>query len=378
MVKFKMDTEICFGKSALDKLEELKGQRVAIITDQFMATTEAMQRVKEKLSICEAVSIFDEVMPDPTIELVTKGLKFLINAKVTTVVAIGGGSSIDAAKAVVLMARQTEPSLDIKLFAIPTTSGTGSEVTQFAVISDPEKGMKYPLVDETLRPDVAILESTFVKTVPPQITADTGFDVITHALEAYVSTKANDLSDALAEKALELAFEYLPKAYANGQDTIAREKMHSASCLAGIAFSSASLGINHSIAHGLGAKFHIPHGRANALLLPHIIKFNANLEDSFGKEYSRAASKYVHIANILGISHEKNRKAITALIEEVQYMLEMTRTPKTLKEVGIQQSTYEGYKQDLVESVLNDVCTSTNPREVSKEDIEHILENIFE
>lgn len=378
MVKFKMDTEICFGEGALDKLEELKGQRVAIITDSFMATTKAMDEVKKKLATCEEVSIFDEVIPDPTIELVTKGLKFLINAKVTTVVAIGGGSSIDAAKAVVLMARQTTPSLNIKLFAIPTTSGTGSEVTQFAVISDAEKGAKYPLVDETLRPDVAILESTFVKTVPQTITADTGFDVITHALEAYVSVNANDLSDALAEKALELAFEYLPKAYANGEDSIAREKMHSASCLAGIAFSSASLGINHSIAHGLGAKFHIPHGRANALLLPHIIEFNANLKESFGKEYSKAALKYAHLANILRISHDEPRKAVLSLIEEIKYMLKMTQTPQSLKEIGISQEAYEGYKKDLVESILSDVCTTTNPRKVSKEDIEQILKNIFE
>ncbi len=378
MVKFKMDTEICFGEGALDKLEELKGQRVAIITDPFMATTKAMDEVKKKLATCEAVSIFDEVMPDPTIELITKGLKFLINAKVTTVVAIGGGSSIDAAKAVVLMARQTQPSLNIKLFAIPTTSGTGSEVTQFAVISDAEKGVKYPLVDETLRPDVAILESTFVTTVPQKITADTGFDVITHALEAYVSVNANDLSDALAEKALELAFEYLPKAYANGEDSIAREKMHSASCLAGIAFSSASLGINHSIAHGLGAKFHIPHGRANALLLPHVIEFNANLKESFGKEYSTAALKYAHLANILKISHDETRKAVLSLIEEIKYMLKMTQMPQSLKEIGISQEAYEGYKKDLVETILNDVCTTTNPRKVSKEDIEYILKNIFE
>lgn len=377
MVKFKMDTEICFGTGALDKLEELRGEKVAIITDKFMATTKAMDKVKEKLATCEAFCIFDKVMPDPTIELVAQGLKFLINAKVTTVIAIGGGSSIDAAKAIVLMARQTEPSLNIKLIAIPTTSGTGSEVTQFAVISDREKGMKYPLVDASLRPDVAILEANFVKTVPQNVTADTGFDVITHALEAYVSKDANDLSDALAEKALVLAYEYLPKAYANGEDMIAREKMHSASCLAGIAFSSTSLGINHSIAHNLGAKFHIPHGRANAMLLPYIVEFNANLEQSFGREYTKAALKYAHIAKILGISHYETRRDVYALIEELKYMLKMTKTPQRLTEAGIKKEDYLTHKADLVEGALKDICTATNPREASKEDIERIVESIL-
>lgn len=377
MVKFKMDTEICFGTGALDKLEELRGEKVAIITDEFMATTKAMDKVKEKLATCEAVCIFDKVMPDPTTELVAQGLKFLINAKVTTVIAIGGGSSIDAAKAIVLMARQTEPSLNIKLIAIPTTSGTGSEVTQFAVISDPEKGMKYPLVDASLRPDVAILEAGFVKTVPQKVTADTGFDVITHALEAYVSKDANDLSDALAEKALVLAYEYLPKAYANGEDMIAREKMHSASCLAGIAFSSASLGINHGIAHNLGAKFHIPHGRANAMLLPYVVEFNANLEQSFGREYTKAALKYAHIAKILGISHYETRRDVYALIEELKYMLKMTNIPQRLTETGIKKEDYLTHKADLVEGVLKDICTATNPREASKEDIERIVESIL-
>lgn len=372
-----MDTEICFGENALDKLEELKGQRVAIITDKFIAATEAMSKVNEKLAVCEAVCIFDEVMPDPTIELIAQGLKFLIDARVTAVIAVGGGSSIDAAKTITLMARQTEPSLRIKLFAIPTTSGTGSEVTQFAVISDKQKGIKYPLVDETLRPDVAILEADFVKTVPQKVTADTGFDVITHALEAYVSTNANDLSDALAEKALMLAYEYLPKAYANGEDMVAREKMHSASCLAGIAFSSASLGINHSIAHSLGARFHLPHGRANAMLLPHVIEFNANLEQSFGMAYSKAALKYAHIAKILGISHDETRKDVFALIQELKYMLKMTKIPTDLKQAGITIENCLAHKEELIESAIKDVCTATNPREVSKEDIEKILSNIL-
>ena len=199
------------------------------------------------------------------------------------VVALGGGSSIDAAKAIVYMAKKIEEKQNpdnqkkIKLIALPTTSGTGSEVTQFAVVTDSKTGVKIPLIDESLMPDIAILDPELVKSAPPFITADTGLDVITHALEAYVSETASDCSDCLAEKAAELAFEFLPRAYRNGYDIKARDKMHRASCLAGMAFNLVNLGVNHGIAHALGAIFHIPHGRANALVLPYVIEFNAGI-----------------------------------------------------------------------------------------------------
>ena len=177
----------------------------------------------------------------------------------------------------------------MEFIAIPTTSGTGSEVTSFSVITDKSKGTKYPLVSDDLLPDVAILDPELVKSVPGSITADTGMDVITHALEAYVSTNASDFSDALAEKALMLSFKYLLRAYKDGEDLEAREKMHNASCLAGIAFNSASLGLNHGIAHVLGGKFHVPHGRTNSILLPYIVEFNADIVGYENNEFLQSS-----------------------------------------------------------------------------------------
>lgn len=381
MQNFKVKTNVCFGEGALNVLSEQKGN-VVIFTDAFMVSSGAAENIKSKLGSADSVKIFGEIKPDPPIELIAAGLAFLIDAKADCVVALGGGSSIDAAKATILMAKRSGFKDQIKLIAIPTTSGTGSEVTSFAVITDKAKGIKYPLVDDELLPDTAILDPELVVSAPPRITADTGFDVITHAMEAYISTAANDYSDALAEKALKLAFEYLPKAYANGADIEARDKMHTASCLAGMAFNAVSLGVNHGIAHQLGAKFHIPHGRANAMLLPHVMRYNADLSANFGaKCETRASLRLANIAKMIGLSGGKNpldtNSLVIALCDHLTYMLRMTGTPLTLADAGVSREAYEEQKPAIIEAALKDACTATNPRKMTPEGVEEILSKLL-
>jgi acetaldehyde dehydrogenase/alcohol dehydrogenase len=201
-------------------------------------------------------------------------------------------------------------------------------------------------------------------------------DVITHAFEALVSTQNNDASDALAEKSLMLSFEYLPFAYKHGDDTVAREKMHSASCLAGMAFNEVGLGINHSIAHALGAKFHIPHGRANALLLPHVIRYNAHLRACFGNAPTDAAKRYADISRKIGLPHDTIRIAVESLIDEIKHMMRRMELPATLWEAGVTPDQFEKEKEDIIKSALEDACTPTNPREATAEDIAMILDYI--
>ena len=377
MQTFYVKTKVCSGDGAMDVLSSFRGNRAVIFTDTFMVKTGVAARIAQKLSNCADVRIFDEIKPDPPIELVADGLRVLLDADADLVVALGGGSSIDAAKATILMAKRSGAKDNIALVAIPTTSGTGSEVTSFAVITDREKGVKYPLVDEELLPDYAIMDPALVVSAPPRITADTGFDVITHALEAYISVNANDYSDALAEKALELAFAYLPKAYADGKDMEAREKMHTASCLAGMAFNAVSLGINHGIAHQLGARFHIPHGRANAMLLPHVVRFNADLGANFGaKRETEASRRIAHIARRIGLSGDDTNALVLALVRHLHYMLKMTETPATLGEAGVTKEAYEAVKPAMIAAALKDACTATNPRPVTAEDVDAILSGL--
>lgn len=377
MQTFRIKTQVCFDKDALNLLSGFSGVNAVIFTDAFLVKCGAAQRVADQLRNCKNVSIFSEIKPDPPIELIAQGLEFLLNADADIVVALGGGSSIDAAKATILMAKRSGKKDNIKLIAVPTTSGTGSEVTSFAVITDRTKGIKYPLVDDELLPDIAILDPSFVVSAPPRITADTGFDVITHALEAYISTAANDYSDALAEKALELAFAYLPKAYMDGTDIIARDKMHTASCLAGMAFNAVSLGVNHGIAHQLGAKFHIPHGRANAMLLPYVMEFNADLPANFGaKEETRASVRIASIAKRIGLAGNNTNSLVKALLAHLKYMLAMTDTPATLADAGVQKTDYEANKNAIISAALKDACTATNPRPVTPADVEKILSNL--
>ena len=382
MKRFKLSTEVLFSEDAINALLDVKDVNAVLITDKFMVDSGMADMILKKLSNCKEVSVFSEVIPDPPMDLIERGIAFLDDKDCDVVVSLGGGSSIDAAKAIVNMAGKIELAQNqdnpkrIKHIALPTTSGTGSEVTQFAVVTDSNTGVKIPLIDESLMPDIAILDPELVKSAPPFITADTGMDVITHALEAYVSETASDCSDCLAEKAAELAFEYLPKAYRNGYDIKARDKMHRASCLAGMAFNLVNLGLNHGIAHALGAIFHIPHGRANALVLPYVIEFNADMAREGAKHSNDSAKKYQRLARIIGLPAPTPKVGVSNLIQEINRLLKYMDRPMCISDCGISLEEFEANRQEIIRRALADACTVANPRKVSAEDISKILDNI--
>lgn len=382
MKRFKLSTEVLFSEDALDALKEIKDVHAVIITDRFMVDSGMADIIIKKLKNCASIAVFDQVVPDPPMSLVQRGIEFLSDKECDVVVALGGGSSIDAAKAIVYFKKHYDEAENpngakhIKLIALPTTSGTGSEVTQFAVVTDTETGKKIPLIDESLMPDLAILDPELVKSAPPAITADTGMDVITHAIEAYVSEVASDCSDCLAEKACELAFEYLPKAYRNGYDIKARDKMHRASCLAGMSFSLVNLGLTHGIAHALGAIFHIPHGRANALVLPHVIEFNADVTREANKHSNDSAKKYQKLARIVGLPSATPKVGVDNLVAEINRLLKYMDRPMTITQCGVKLEDFEANRSEIIRRALADACTTANPRKVEAEDISKILDKI--
>ena len=278
MKNFQIHTEIFFGEGALARLKELPYRQVFLIADPFTVTGGLLNLVTAPLSAAGiSYTLYSDIVPDPPIDKVIGGVKAALLAKAPCMIAVGGGSAIDTAKAIRKFANQMDGDYLPHMIAIPTTSGTGSEVTAFSVITDPAENRKYPLASEDMIPDEAILDEELVKSVPAAITADTGMDVLTHAIEAYVSTQNNEFSGAFAEKAVEICGQFLIRSYNDNTDSHARRKMHIAACLAGLAFNSASLGLNHGMAHQLGANFHIPHGRANSILLPYIIEYNSGI-----------------------------------------------------------------------------------------------------
>lgn len=377
MKEISFHTKLFIGENPLDRLCNLSGEKIFIVTDPFILQSGMIDEVIHRLeNKGNEYHVFSEIVPDPPIETVVLGVKIMKEFMPSHIIAIGGGSAIDAAKAIKdFFLRLTPHQSEIKFIAIPTTSGTGTEVTSFAVITDQEKHVKYPLVADTLLPDEAILDISLVKTVPPTITADTGMDVLTHALEAYVSTEANDFSDAFAEKAVQLIFDYLPKAYKDGSDLEAREKVHHASTLAGLAFNMAGLGINHSVAHVCGAQFHVPHGRMNAILLPAVIEFNAGLQ-SFS-DHNLVAKKYARLAKLAGLSAANNRVGVTNLIQQINSLKKELHMPTSLRACGITKEQLLEAKEIISEAALNDGCTKTNPRIPTNTDIEAILEKIY-
>lgn len=383
---FSVGPEVYFGEGSLKNLSSLKCKRAFIVTDSFMVSSGLIKRVTEQLESSGIhYEIFSDIVPDPPIEVVARGIKAMDKYNPDILITLGGGSAIDAAKAIsyfrnlVKIGLSSGEEVSKPMFiAIPTTSGTGSEVTAFSVITDKKFNVKYPLVDESMVPDMAILDAEMVKSVPKSITADTGMDVLTHALEAYVSNKASDYTDALAEKAIKLVFENLPLAYKDGANMKAREKMHNASCIAGLAFTNASLGINHSMAHILGGRFHIPHGKANALLLPYVIEFNANLKPNSFNEYTEAAVKYAEAAKLLGLTNSNSvREGVRALVAGVKSLIKSLGLPSKLKDLNISEDDFEKNLSDMCEIALKDGCTPTNPREVNEKELEDLFRKVY-
>nr|WP_295682438.1 1-propanol dehydrogenase PduQ [uncultured Lachnoclostridium sp.] len=375
MNTFELKTKVVFGQEALQYLQSLRQKKIFIVTDPFMVKSGMIDSITKYLAE-GSYKVFSDIVPDPPMELVVKGVGEVTAFKPDAVVAVGGGSAIDAAKAIMHFSKEIGKLEDMQFIAIPTTSGTGSEVTSFAVITDTEKGIKYPLVSEALIPDIAILEPNLVKSVPPAIVADTGMDVLTHAIEAYVSTKATDFSDAFAEKAISLVFQYLLRSYESSEDMEAKERMHNASCLAGISFNLASLGLNHAIAHNIGGKLHVPHGRTNAILLAHVIEFNSNITGFTPKDYSEAAMKYAKIAKLIGISGSTVRLSVKNLISEISKLMLRMKMSTKLTECQINKEDILKEKKAIAEGALNDACIITNPRVASISDITEIIHKI--
>lgn len=384
MQSFVIKPAVYFGKDALSRLSEIEYNNVFIIADPFTVSSGLIKEATKHLDVKNIrYTIYSDVVPDPSIEKVVEGVTELLKEKAPCMIAVGGGSAIDLSKCVRQFANKIEPNYFPHFIAIPTTSGTGSEVTSFAVITDREKNIKHALVDNSLLPDEAILDVEMVKSVPASITADTGMDVLTHAIEAYVSTGANQISDMYAQKATELCKQYLFRSfkYADTKDIEAREQMHLASNLAGISFNSASLGINHGMAHQLGAQFHIPHGRANAILLPVIIAYNSGIDKytSSIANPSYCVKKYADLARSLGIGNFNDVSSVKALIDMIEHMQREMNVPTRVSAAApkLKKEEYISKIPAMVDAALKDRCTPTNPRVPMAEELKALFEKIW-
>ena len=389
---FKVPEKIYFEAGSIQYLEKMPDiQRAFIVTDEGMIKLGYVDKILYHLRKRQQYvhsEIFSYVESDPSFDTIKKGVELIKNFNPDVIIALGGGSPIDAAKGMWLFYEHPEADaeglklkfMDIrkrtykfpklgtkcKMVAIPTTSGTGSEVTSFAVITDKEKNKKYPLADYELTPDVAIVDPDLVMSLPKSVTADTGMDVLTHAIEAYVSNMASDYTDGLAEKAVELVFENLQEAYEHGDNKLAREKMHNASTIAGMAFTNAFLGINHSLAHKIGGEFHLPHGRINAILLPYVIKYNSTKPSKFVSfpkyEYFIADQKYYRLAKKTGLKADTVEEGISSLIEKIIEMNKELNIPSSFKEAGIEEQEFLAKVDMLADRAFEDQCTTANPR----------------
>ena len=373
MQEFILNTHIYMGKEGLDEL--LDGvEKAFIVTDKFLHDSGMVKYLTEPMEKHHvAYEIFSEVKPDPDIATVTRGIGKMQEFQPQILFALGGGSPIDAANAINWLSLKGGHPEKIIFVAVTTPSGTGAEVSMFSVISDPDKSAKYPLVSKELLPDAAILDAELVKSVPPSVTADTGIDVLTHAIEAFVSLNANDFTDAAAEKAMKLVRGNLMKVYKNPDDMEARQKMHHASCLAGLAFSNAGLGLNHGMAHTLGAHFHIPHGRANGILLPYVMAFNAGCHDKL----TPVAKRYARIARVLRLEGPSIRQSAFSVIRTTRQYIKQLHIPDTIESAGVSREDFEGALEEMAQAAYADACTRTNPRECSVEEIKEVFRHAY-
>jgi acetaldehyde dehydrogenase / alcohol dehydrogenase len=389
---FKIPPKVYFERGSTQYLAKMPDiSRVIIITDPMMVKLGYVERVEyylRKQAKPVLIEIFSDVEPDPSVETVNRGVEMMAKFQPDCIIALGGGSPMDAAKAMWLFYEYPDTDfqalkqkfMDIrkrvykyprlghkaKFVAIPTTSGTGSEVTSFAVITDKLQGnTKYPLADYELTPDVAIIDPEYVMSLPKSVVADTGLDVLTHAIEAYVSVMANDYTDGLAMKAIQLVFEYLEQSYQTG-DPLAREKMHNASTMAGMAFANSFLGINHSLAHKWGAEFHTSHGRTNAILMPHVIRYNGQKPTKFASfpKYGHfvADQRYAEIARMLGLPAKTTEEGVNSLVNAVRKLSKALDIPEKFQDLGIPVNEFEAKVEYLADRAFEDQCTTANPR----------------
>jgi 1-propanol dehydrogenase len=366
-----MKPVIYTGGDCLERLAQFKGERIYLVCDPFLVGTDALKGVVGDLEKENDLQIFSDLVPDPPVEVVAQGFELMAQFSPTVLLAFGGGSAIDAAKAMLFVKLSLHHEGVQRFIAIPTTSGTGSEVTSASVITDRLSKIKYPIFDKRLIPDEALLDAALVMSSPKTVTAFSGLDVLTHALEALVARQGTSYTEALAEKAIHLVFTYLLECFQHGDNLAARIKMHQASCLAGMAFEAAGLGINHALAHQLGGQFKVPHGLANAMLLPHVIAFNAKEQ--------RSCEKYASIAIQLGLGNQhlspqlllmKLQKAIIQLAQQLD-------CPLSLAEYGVSKSEALSKAEIIAENALNDATYAFNPRQATKSELITIYKAII-
>lgn len=386
MARFTLPRDLYHGENALEALKTLEGKRAIVVVGGG-----SMKRFGFLDKVCDylkeagmEVALFEGVEPDPSVDTVMKGAAMMREFEPDWIVSIGGGSPIDAAKAMWAFYEYPDTTFEqlcipfnfpklrkkARFCAIPSTSGTATEVTAFSVITDYKKGVKYPLADFNITPDVAIVDPDLAETMPPKLTAHTGMDALTHAIEAYVSTLNSPFTDPLALKAISMVFEYLPDSY-NG-NMAAREQMHYAQCLAGMAFSNALLGIVHSMAHKTGAAYstgHIPHGCANAIYLPYVIQYNA--KDATAKK------RYAAIAKSVGLAGNTDDELVAALCAKIDDYNVKLNIPKTLKDFGINEAEFLEKLPEVAANAVGDACTGSNPRSITPAQMEQLLKATY-